>query len=151
MNDQGEAIGILQPSANQKAAEGYAVSARFAANLQMNGLSINDPTLQNIKIAKDLPDNLNDATLALFLSASTMEAEAYAQLIERYIQKFPQSTDGYVYRARTKIAKNDVAGADEDFKLAIKMGTNKDDAHFQYAQTMLSHFRFLYWLTEAVP
>ena len=142
MNDQGEAIGILQPSANQKAAEGYAVSARFAANLQMNGLSINDPTLQNIKIAKDLPDNLNDATLALFLSASTMEAEAYAQLIERYIQKFPQSTDGYVYRARTKIAKNDVAGADEDFKLAIKMGTNKDDAHFQYAQTMLSHLLY---------
>ena len=125
MNDQGEAIGILQPSANQKAAEGYAVSARFAASLQMNGLSINDPTLQNIKIAKDLPDNLNDATLALFLSASTMEAEAYAQLIERYIQKFPQSTDGYVYRARTKIAKNDVAGADEDFKLLSRWEQTK--------------------------
>jgi len=142
MNDQGEVIGILQPSANQKSVEGYAVSARFAASLHMNALSFNDPTLQNIKIAKALPDDLNEATLALYLTATTMEAEAYAQLIDRYILKFPQSTDGYVYRARTKIAKNDLAGADEDFKLAIRMGTNKDDAHYQYAQTMLRHLLY---------
>lgn len=142
MNDQGEVIGILQPSANQKSVEGYAVSARFAASLHMNALSFNDPTLQNIKIAKALPDDLNEATLALYLTATTMETEAYAQLIDRYILKFPQSTDGYVYRARTKIAKNDLAGADEDFKLAIRMGTNKDDAHYQYAQTMLRHLLY---------
>ena len=142
MNDQGEAIGILQPSADQKSAKGYAVSARFAANLHMNALSFNDPTLQNIKIAKDLSDDLNEATLTLYLTATTMEAEPYAQLVDRYIQKFPQSTDGYVYRARTKIAKNDVAGADEDFKLAINKGTNKDDAHYQYAQTMLRHLLY---------
>ncbi len=134
LNEQGEAVGILQPSASGKTTTGYAVSVRYANSLRMSALSQNDPVLRTVKIAKALPDDQSEATLALYVSSSTMSTEEYDQLINRFIEKFPQSSDGYIYRARQKMAKDDFQGADDDMKQAIKVGDMKDDAHYQYAQ-----------------
>lgn len=134
LNEQGEVIGILQPSADGKQNKGYAVSALFANSLRITGLSLNDPVLRSVKIAKALPDDQNEATLALYVSSSTLETEEYNRLIDRFIEKFPKVTDGYVYRARQKISAGDFQGADEDMKQALKVADAKDDAHFQYAQ-----------------
>ena len=136
LNEQGEAVGILQPSASGKSTTGYAVSARYANSLRMSALSQNDPVLRTVKITKALPDDQSEATLALYVSSSTMSTEEYDQLINRFIEKFPQSSDGYIYRARQKMAKDDFQGADDDMKQAIKVGDMKDDAHYQYAQMM---------------
>ena len=134
LNEQGEVVGILQPSASENSTTAYAVSSRFANSLHMVGLSQNDPVLRNIKIAKALPDDLSEATLSLYISASTMDTEEYDRLIDRFIEKFPQATDGYVYRARQKMGKEDFQGADDDMKQALKVADTKDDAHYQYAQ-----------------
>ncbi len=134
LNEQGEAVGILQPSASGKSTTGYAVSVRYANSLRMSALSHNDPVLRTVKITKALPDDQSEATLALYVSSSTMSTEEYDQLINRFIEKFPQSSDGYIYRARQKMAKDDFQGADDDMKQAIKVGDMKDDAHYQYAQ-----------------
>lgn len=134
LNEQGEVVGILQPSASGKSSTGYAVSASFANNLHMMGLSLSDPVLRSVKIAKALPDDLSEATLTLYVNSSTMEAEEYSRLIDRFIEKFPHATDGYVYRARRKMLKDDFQGADEDMKQALKVADTKDDAHYQYAQ-----------------
>lgn len=134
LNEQGEAVGILQPSASGKSTTGYAVSARYANSLRMSALSHNDPVLRTVKITKALPDDQSEATLALYVSSSTMSTEEYDQLINRFIEKFPQSSDGYIYRARQKVAKDDFQSADDDMKQAIKVGDMKDDAHYQYAQ-----------------
>lgn len=134
LNEQGEAIGILQPSADKQSTTGYAVSVQYANSLHMAGLSQNDPVLRTVKIAKALPDDQSQATLALYVGASSMPAADYAQLVDRYIQKFPKATDGYIYRARLKAAQDDFKGADEDMKQAISVASPKDDAHFQYAQ-----------------
>ena len=81
LNEQGEVVGILQPSASGKSSTGYAVSASFANNLHMMGLSLSDPVLRSVKIAKALPDDLSEATLTLYVNSSTMEAEEYSRLI----------------------------------------------------------------------
>ena len=134
LNEQGEVVGILQPSASGKSSTGYAVSASFANNLHMMGLSLSDPVLRSVKIAKALPDDLSEATLTLYVNSSTMEAEEYSRLIDRFIEKFPHATDGYVYRARRKMLKDDFQSADEDMKQALKVTDTKDEAHYQYAQ-----------------
>ena len=134
LNEQGEVVGILQPSASGKSSTGYAVSASFANNLHMMGLSLSDPVLRSVKIAKALPDDLSEATLTLYVNSSTMEAEEYSRLIDRFIEKFPHASDGYVYRARRKMLKDDFQGADEDMKQALKVIDTKDEAHYQYAQ-----------------
>ena len=134
MNEQGEVIGILQPSANDKQNTGYAVSALFANNLRITGLSMNDAVLRSVKITKALPDDQNEATLALYVSASAMDAAEYNRLIDRFIEKFPKATDGYVYRARQEMNSGNFQSADDDMKLALKVADAKDDAHYQYAQ-----------------
>lgn len=134
LNEQGEVIGILQPSANDKHNTGYAVSALFANNLRLTGLSMNDPVLRSVKITKALPDDQNEATLALYVSASAMDAAEYNRLIDRFIEKFPKATDGYVYRARQEMNSGNFQSADDDMKLALKVADAKDDAHYQYAQ-----------------
>ena len=65
LNEQGEAVGILQPSANGKTTTGYAVSVRYANSLRISALSHNDPVLRTVKITKALPDDQSEATLAL--------------------------------------------------------------------------------------
>ena len=134
LNDQGEVIGILQPSANDKQNTGYAVSALFANNLRITGLTMNDAVLRSVKITKALPDDQNEATIALYVSASAMDAEEYKRLIDHFIEKFPKATDGYVYRARQEMNSGNFQSADDDMKLALKMADAKDDAHYQYAQ-----------------
>ena len=134
LNEQGEVIGILQPSANDKQNTGYAVSALFANNLRLTGLSMNDPVLRSVKITKALPDDQNEATLALYVSASSMDAAEYSRLIDRFIEKFPKATDGYVYRARQEMNSGNFQSADDDMKQALKVADAKDDAHYQYAQ-----------------
>ena len=134
LNEQGEVIGILQPSANDKQNTGYAVSALFANNLRLTGLSMNDAVLRSVKITKALPDDQNEATLALYVSASAMDAAEYNRLIDRFIEKFPKATDGYVYRARQEMNSGNFQSADDDMKLALKVADAKDDAHYQYAQ-----------------
>ena len=134
LNEQGAAVGILQPSAQGKSATAYAVSVFFAVDMHIKGLSINDPTLRSTAIPLAIPDNLNDALLSLYMAKSTMKDEAYDSYLERFIQQYPNSTDGYVYRAHQHMARNDFQAADEDMKLAVSISDKKDEAHFQYAQ-----------------
>ena len=134
VNDAGEAIGILQPSAGNQPNTSHAVSAAFAADLRMTGLSLNDPSLRLTAIAKALPDSYDEALLSLYMAAAAMDEQQYSEYLERFIQQFPNASDGYVYRARAKTAKGDFAGADADLKQAVKVAEKKDDAHYQYAQ-----------------
>ena len=89
LNDRGEVLGLLQPSASAASASCYAVSATFANDLRIGGLSQNDPALRSTNIAKALPDKLEEAMLAVYMAATVMDAEQYEELVNRFIQKFP--------------------------------------------------------------
>ncbi len=134
LNEDGEVMGILQPSADSRTSTSFAVSARFANSLAMKGLTINDPALQNVHIDKALPDDKNEATVTLYMAGSSMTKEEYAKLVDRFIAKFPEASDGYIYRARIKADNGDFQGADEDMHKAVKVADPKDEAHYQYAQ-----------------
>lgn len=134
LNDNGQVIGMLQPSTGTAAATSYAVSAKFAADMTMKSLSINETALRSIAIAKALPDNYNEALIALYMGASIMDEAQYDTYINRFIQQFPNAADGYIYRARNHVAREEFGAADDDLKQAVQVADKKDDAHFQYAQ-----------------
>ena len=134
LNESGEVIGMLQPAAGDKGDVSYAVSAQFASELKMNGLTINDASLRTTAIPTAIPNEKEQALLALYVGSSTMDSLQYAGFIERFIAKFPNLPDGYIYRARMSATKGQYAEADNDMKRAIKVADNKDDAHYQYAQ-----------------
>lgn len=134
INQAGEVIGLMQQPANDNDTLNYAVSARFADSLKISGFGMNEETLLQTKIKKELPDNMKEAVLALYMAGSRQDSAAYVGLIEDFIQKFPQAADGYLYRAQVKAGANDFAAAEKDMELAIKNAIQKDDAHFNYAR-----------------
>lgn len=133
LNNDGAVVGIVQPSAGGQKGVAYAVSARFANDLKITGLSINDPILRQTAIPIALPDDAKDAILTLFLASSTLNKTQFTQLINRFIQKFPNLPDGYINRARLAASEGNFQAAEDDMQQAVKVGTTSDDVHYQYA------------------
>ena len=133
-NENGEVIGILQPSASGVDSLCYAISARFADSLKVTGLSLNDPTLKLTQIRTEMPETLDDANLMMYMAGATTDSATYAGLISEFIQKFPSSPDGYAYRAQFATSNGDFAMAERDMEQAIKLSANKDNEHFNFAR-----------------
>jgi tetratricopeptide (TPR) repeat protein len=133
LNNDGAVVGIVQPSAGGQKGVAYAVSTRFANDLKITGLSINDPILRQTAIPIALPDDAKDAILTLFLASSTLNKTQFTQLINRFIQKFPNLPDGYINRARLAASEGNFQAAEDDMQQAVKVGTTSDDVHYQYA------------------
>lgn len=134
INDNGEVIGLLQPAASAADSLSYAISACFADSLKINGLSLSDPALRQTSIKIELPDNLQDANLMIYIAGSTSDSTTYVRLLNDFIEKFPSAPDGYTYRAQFATAHGDFAAAERDMQQAIKVSTNKDEEHFNFAR-----------------
>lgn len=134
MNESGEVIGLMQQTYRQADSLSYAVSAIFTDSLSINGLSINDRTLRNIHIKKDLPDDLGQATLTLYMAQTALDSAAFAQLVDDFIGKFPNASDGYVYRAQAATNSKQFAAAARDMEQAIRVADKKDEVHFNYSK-----------------
>lgn len=134
MNDAGEVIGMMQQPAFANDTLSYAVSASFVDSLKITGLTYNDATLKMTHIRKELPADIKEANLVLYLSASQMDSTAYVALIEDFIRQFPQVPDGYIARALQETDGADFAAAEKDMQQALKCSTNKDDTHFTFAR-----------------
>ena len=78
LNDEGEVVGLIQSSANAMDSLSYAISAVFADSLRMTGFSMNDPIFQQTQIKKELPDDLKEANIAIYLASSRNDSLAYA-------------------------------------------------------------------------
>lgn len=133
LNDEGHVIGLLQAPVKNKKNNCFAVSSAFANDLKISGLSINDAALKSILIKKELPNEIDQAILTMYIAGATLDSAAYENLVEDFIKKFPNSADGYIYRARLHTNANRFAQADEDMQRAIKYADKKDDAHYNYA------------------
>ena len=134
MNDAGEVIGMMQQPAFANDTLSYAVSASFVDSLKITGLTYNDATFKMTQIRKELPADIKEANLVLYLSASQMDSTAYVALIEDFIRQFPQVPDGYIARALQETDGADFAAAEKDMQQALKCSTNKDDTHFTFAR-----------------
>lgn len=134
INDVGEVIGLMQQPSRQGDTLSYAVSARFADSLNINGLSLNDPTLRSTHIKKDLPRDLEQAILTLYMGQSSLDSATFAQLTDDFIRRFPNAPDGYAYRAQNEVVARDFKAAAQDMEQAIRVATKKDEAHYNYSR-----------------
>lgn len=142
INQAGEVVGLMQQPATDNDTLSYAVSARFAGSLKISGFGMNEATLLQTKIKKELPDNMKEAVLALYMASSRQDSASYAEMVEDFIMKFPHAADGYMYRAQIKAVNNDFAAAEKDIEMAIKNSTQKDDTHYNYARMIYNKIIF---------
>ena len=134
LNEEGEVIGLIQPSANAQDSLSYAISVVFVDSLHMTGFSMNESVYQQTQIKKELPDDLKEANVAIFLASSRNDSLVYAQLVDDMISKFPTAPDGYTYKAQLAASRGDYAAADQNMMEAIRVSSPKDEAHFNFAR-----------------
>ena len=144
LNANGEVVGIQQQSSSDDNTTQYAVGAAFATGLKMTGLSLNDPALKATSIKKDLPDELDQAILTLYLASSLGDAQSFVGLVDDFIAKFPQAPDGYSYKAQIMAAQDNYPEADKYMKLAIDNATDKAEARYNYAKMMYQNLIYFY-------
>lgn len=132
-NANGEVIGMIQKSADPNTTSSYALEASFAADLTMNALSRMDYTLNSIGIRKGLPEDEEQAQVFLMMSSS-LKREDYFELINEYINQFPNSQEGYFNLANFYIDnykdEEHYELAEENIKKAIEVSSKKDDAYY---------------------
>ena len=144
LNANGELVGIQQQSSSDDNTRQYAVGAAFATGLKMTGLSLNDPALKATSIKKDLPDELDQAILTLYLASTLGDAQSFVGLVDDFIAKFPQAPDGYSYKAQIMAAQDNYPEADKYMKLAIDNATDKAEARYNYAKMMYQNLIYFY-------
>ena len=134
LNEAGEVIGLVQPSAVANDSLSYAISVIFADSLRMNGFSISEPVFKQTQIKKALPSDIKEANVALFLASSKNDSLAYAELVDDMISQFPAAPDGYTYKAQLSASSGDFASADHYMSEAIRVSDPKDEAHYNFAR-----------------
>ena len=144
LNAAGDVVGIKQQSSSDDNATQYAVGATFATGLKMTGLSLNDAALKATSIKKELPDELDQAILTLYLASTIGDANSFVGLVDDFIEKFPQAPDGYSYKAQIMAAKDNYPEADKYMKLAIDNATDKAEAHYNYAKMMYQNLLYFH-------
>ena len=134
LNDAGEVLGMMQQPAAANDSLSYAVSARFADSLRISGFGMSESSLQQTTIKKELPDDIKEANVAIYLASTTVDSMTYATMVHDFIAKFPNAPDGYSYRAQMEVSGSEFAAAERDMEQYIKLADRKDDAHFNYAR-----------------
>ena len=142
INQAGEVVGLMQQPATDKDTLSYAVSARFADSLRISGFGMNEATLLQTKIKKELPDDQKEAVLALYMASSRQDSASYVNMVEDFIRKFPKASDGYLCRAQIEASSNNFAAAEKDMETAISNSTQKDDTHYNYARMIYNKIIF---------
>lgn len=132
VNASGEVLALVQPSLTSS--ETHATSAQFANSLTVSGLSQNDPVLRRIGIIAALPQDYQQAQIALVMAPQMLDEKSYDELIDDFIAQFPNYADGYQARAQREMLKGVFSEADKDMQTAISKATDKADAHFAYAK-----------------
>lgn len=134
LNDEGEVVAMLQQGTSKADTTAYAVGVRFAADMKTTGLSLNEPAMKATKIRKELPDELDQAILTMYIAASATDSAGYVSLVDEFVQKFPSAPDGYVYRAQAEVGSCRFADAEKDMEMALKTADKKDEVHYSYAK-----------------
>ena len=140
INEQGQVIGLMQPSTTTF--DTYATDARYIADLQVSGMSVNDANMKKIGIPTAIPADKTQALLALMMAEQSNDSLKRAAAANDFIEKFPTEVDGYASRAQMFADANNFDNAAKDMETAIKKADVKDEAHFRYSK--LIYFKEVY-------
>lgn len=142
MNATGQVLGLIQKNASDDSTESYAIGASYGASLSIGALSMNDASLNSIGIKKALPDNEEQALVFLYMSVGQMEQDEYLSLIDDFLQRYPNSYDGYLRRALFYMENKKTeqyAAANDDLNKAIEVASSKAEVKHHVAKAIYSH------------
>ncbi len=140
-NENGELIGILQSSIKEK---GYALDIRFRDELTIKAIATSSATLalNNIHIAKDVPESVEEALVYTYFKSRSTGNDEYIDIMNRFIKKFPDNAEGYHRRCTPYIDMLEFDKADADLNKYLNIAPDKGAANYNAAQTVYNKLVF---------
>lgn len=142
-NAEGEVFAMIQADAANTVNESYAIGTGFAMDLSIDILSNNNAALKNIEIKKALPPTEEQALIHLMMSVSSLNAEDYLNLLNDFIEQYPNSTEGYIRRATHYIYnfkdEQHFAMAEADLNKALKLSDKQDEVLYNKAKLIYAN------------
>ncbi len=142
MNGEGQVLGLIQKNVDEKSDASFAIGINYAKALAINALSINDYSLKSIGIRKGLPEDESQALVFLYMASSSLKGNEYQELLNEFITKYPENSEGYSRRAILYISKGDeehLKLADEDLKKMLEVSENKAEGHYNIAKQIYNY------------
>ena len=141
---EGAVFGLAQKSSGQDTATiCYAVDARYAMDQKISALSYNDETLTNIGIKKALPDTEEQALIFLYMASTQLTPEKYMEVLNDYIEQYPNSTDGYIRRATQLLSTSQdettLKQVAADMDQALKVASQEEAVRFDRAKLIYNY------------
>ncbi|MDR1980466.1 MAG: serine protease [Tannerellaceae bacterium] len=144
----GEVFGLAQEDASGKKEHSYAVSAGYASSLRVSTSDAFNTVYTTIGIRKAWPEEIEQASIFLFLLSNNQDVPAYLETLNDFIAAFPLEAEGYMNRA-SHYANNrealSAAGYSDclalalaDVNTAIKYNKNKGEAYYDRAKLVFS-------------
>ena len=131
-NAKGELIGTTQASRGNN---GYVLGIGFADTLSIKAITtkVNSMALENIHIAKGLPNSASESLVYLYMRSSSMANEEYLDLLNLFVETYPDNAEGYFRRATPLIDLHRFDEADSDLQTYLKLSTEKALANTKVA------------------
>lgn len=133
-DENGALVGMVQPSSKEGGSSSYAIDAKFGTSLQIRPMDAGNNDLKSIFIRKALPEGEEDAASFIFLTAK-QDTAMYMSYLEDFLQKYPNSTIGYITKAEFLIENKQFANAEATYQQALSQDSvHKDEIHFSWAK-----------------
>lgn len=144
VNNDGQVFALAQKSSGADSTTVcYGMDVKFANNLQVSSLSFNDNSLTKIGIKKALPDTEEDALALLYMVSMRLSLPDYLQLLNDFLEKFPNSADGYLRRANVQLAidqsDDSMRKVEADLDNALKSSSSKAEVYYNKANIIYSY------------
>lgn len=135
-NENGELLGHIQMPADDHNKPAYILGVKYTNSLNISAIDVNNNDLRAIGISKALPDDESQATSYVFLF-NKKDKKAYTEAIRDYINKFPNSSVGYIQLAELQAAEKQYKEAEETYAKAYTMNTgHEDEIHHSFAKLL---------------
>ena len=133
-NEAGELVGILQAAVGGKS---YVMDIRYREELKISAFMPTATTLalNGINISKGLPDTKEEALVYTYFKSQTAGNAEYGELMDRFIQAFPDNAEGYYRRATLRADMRRYDDAEADLQQYESLSDNKEAATV-YASTL---------------
>ena len=144
MDINGQVFALAQQTSDETSTNTcFAMDARFAMVQEINALSLNDGSLTGIGIKKALPDSEEQALVTLYMASTSTSKDGYAMLLDDFVAKFPNSSDGYIRRAMNLLTQSldeaTLAKAEADLDKALEVATDRSDILYDRATLIYNY------------
>lgn len=140
---EGTVFGLAQKSSGQDTTTVcYAADVRYAMDQKISALSYTDFALKDIGIKKALPDTEEQALVFLYMASAQLPLDKYAEVLNDFVEQYPNSADGYMRRAVNRASMSDAVSmqlVEADMDRALELAQDKAGIRFERAKLVYNY------------